>query len=111
MVQDLEAAAKALTQALDELDQLDAASHDARAPVALDQQSVGRLSRMDAMQVQAMSLAAKQRRAQQRQRIEAALQRIEQGDYGYCVRCGASIAAERLKADPTAPFCRACVAS
>ncbi len=111
MAQDFEAAAKALAEALTQLDRLDASTHESRAPVALDQQSVGRLSRMDAMQVQAMSLAAKQRRAQQRQRIEAALERIAQGDYGFCVRCGAAIAPERLKADPAAPFCRACVAS
>lgn len=109
MPQDLDAVAAALKAALADLDALDKATDGSRAPVALDQQSVGRLSRIDAMQVQAMAHATRQRRVQERQRIEAALERIASGDYGYCVRCGNDIAPERLKADPAAPFCRGCV--
>ena len=41
-------------------------------------------------------------------RIEAALQRIEEGEYGYCAKCGAEIAAERLDVVPFTPFCRSC---
>src|SRR3546814_20009122 len=37
-----------------------------RAPVALDQESVGRLSRIDALQVQAMALAQPRRRQSER---------------------------------------------
>ncbi len=40
--------------------------------------------------------------------IEAALQRIETGDYGWCMKCGAEVAAERLDALPHTPFCRNC---
>ena len=40
--------------------------------------------------------------------IEAALVRIDSGDYGFCVRCGAEIAEERLDALPFTPFCRIC---
>lgn len=40
--------------------------------------------------------------------IEAALARIEEGEYGYCVTCGAEIAGERLDVLPATPFCRNC---
>lgn len=42
--------------------------------------------------------------------IEAALGRIVTGDYGFCARCGAEIAAGRLDSLPATPFCRACAA-
>jgi RNA polymerase-binding transcription factor DksA len=40
--------------------------------------------------------------------IEAALQRIESGDYGICVKCGAEIGEARLNVLPFTPFCRTC---
>ncbi len=40
----------------------DAETEGERAPVELDQQTVGRLSRMDALQVQAMALETSRRR-------------------------------------------------
>ena len=40
--------------------------------------------------------------------IRAALSRIEAGNYGWCVRCGAPIAIERLRAEPTAERCVGC---
>jgi len=40
--------------------------------------------------------------------IEAALLRVESGDYGFCVTCGAEISAERLELLPATPFCRDC---
>jgi DnaK suppressor protein len=40
--------------------------------------------------------------------VEAALVRIDDGTYGYCVRCGAEIPAERLEAVPWSPYCLAC---
>lgn len=43
--------------------------------------------------------------------IEAALGRIEEGEYGYCVQCGAEIAEERLDLLPATPFCRDCAPS
>ncbi len=79
-----------------------------RAPVTLDQESVGRLSRIDAMQIQAMALAAQRRRAQERERIDAALKRIDAGDYGWCVICGEEIAQTRLDHAPEAPTCLDC---
>lgn len=86
------------------------ASADDRRPVALDQQSVGRLSRMDALQVQAMAQASERRRTERARRLEAAIARIDAGDYGYCVRCDEPIAPARLEADPTLPTCIHCAA-
>lgn len=76
--------------------------------VALDQSTVGRLSRMDAMQQQAMAQASMQRRQLQHRRLEAALQRVRQGIYGNCCECSGSIGLERLLSDPAAPFCMDC---
>ncbi len=86
----------------------DALGRDAQKVVTLDQQSVGRLSRMDALQGQAMARATQMRRDQQRQKIAAALVRIEEGEFGYCLDCGEEIAPARLELDPTAPKCIAC---
>jgi RNA polymerase-binding transcription factor DksA len=40
--------------------------------------------------------------------IKAALQRIEDGDYGTCQRCGATISAARLDLLPFTPYCKDC---
>lgn len=92
----------------EELRAEDRMSEGDRAPVALDQDSVGRLSRIDAMQVQAMALAQARRRVTERAAIDAALSRIEQGEYGYCIRCGDDIAPARLAHNPAATTCIQC---
>jgi len=79
-----------------------------RAPVALDQQSVGRISRMDAMQVQAMAHAQQRRRRCEQDRVEAALRRLESGEYGYCAVCGEEIGLKRLEFDPAITTCIRC---
>lgn len=79
-----------------------------RATVELDQQSVGRLSRMDAIQQQAMAQAANGRRQGEMARIEAALARIEEGEFGWCARCGEPIGRRRLDVDATVSGCIAC---
>jgi len=76
--------------------------------VDLDQQSVGRLSRMDALQRQAMAKAQQARRAGLERRIRAALARIDEGEFGYCAECGDDIAARRLDLDPTVATCINC---
>ena len=43
-------------------------------------------------------------------RIRAALQRIREGTYGECVRCGEDISEERLDTLPDTPLCRNCAA-
>lgn len=42
--------------------------------------------------------------------IRAALKRMESGEYGYCVDCGAKISDERLDVLPYTPFCHECAA-
>jgi DnaK suppressor protein len=108
MTIDLEAARKALLARRDELLDLSQISAESRSAVALDQQSVGRLSRMDAMQTQAMAKANERQRRVELSRIEAALRRIDEDEYGYCQKCGEEIAPERLRVDPAAAFCVAC---
>ena len=80
-------------------------------PVELDQARIGRLSRMDAMQHQAMAQAANRLTALEEQRIRTALKRIATGEYGYCIRCEEDIAEGRLQADPSTLTCIACARS
>jgi DnaK suppressor protein len=83
----------------------------AEQTVELDQARVGRLSRMDAMQAQAMSKETGRRRRQKLIQIEAALRRIEEDDYGVCQECGEDIATARLEADPTVLLCIECASA
>lgn len=80
----------------------------ARAPVELDQQSVGRLSRMDAIQQQSMELATEARRRQRLAQLQAALDRMDSGDYGWCLNCGEAIAPARLEIDLATAVCVDC---
>ncbi len=101
-------AKKRLEERRSELLDIAAASDEARAPVELDQSRVGRLSRMDALQVQAMSLETERRRSQEIRRIDAALARLEADEFGDCLRCGEEIEPARLQLDPAAPLCFDC---
>ena len=89
------------------LDVLDSGK-SAAGTVKLDQTSVGRLSRMDAMQSQAMLQEAARRREQSLRNIDVALSKIESGDYGFCEQCGEEISEKRLQFDPTVPYCLDC---
>lgn len=80
----------------------------ASATVELDQASVGRLSRMDALQGQQMAQEAERRRQRQLLAVEGALRRLEQGDYGDCFVCAEPIDPRRLLVDPTITRCIAC---
>ena len=105
---DLKIAKKRLQEKRRELEDLSDLSADSRDPVELDQQSVGRLSRMDAMQQQAMSKATEQKRRLDLMRIEAAERRLRDGDYGYCEECDEEIPDGRLAIDPMAENCVGC---
>ena len=105
---DLDGIKRGLEQERETLLMENEASADERRPVELDQQSVGRLSRMDALQVQAMAKAIKARRQAQLQRIRLALQRIDEGEYGYCARCGDEIPMKRLEIDAATELCVNC---
>ena len=104
----IEALRQSIIDEMTALDHLRTQARDSRAPVQLDQQSVGRLSRIDAMQQQAMSIANDTRRQQRHQTLMAALKRIETGDYGYCHNCDDAIGAGRLGIDPAVTLCVDC---
>ena len=94
-----------------ELDAARTSGEDAARTVELDQSRVGRLSRMDALQAQAMSVETRRRQALQRQRVSAALQRVDSGDFGWCLRCGEAIGEQRLGYDPSVTLCIGCAAA
>ena len=99
---------KLIETKLSELDQEDTLGRESQSIVTLDQQSVGRLSRMDALQSQAMAKAQQGRRDILAQRLHAALARLDAGEFGECVDCGEWIAQKRLEFDPAATKCITC---
>lgn len=108
----LEARFRPLIEA--ELEQLRALTHAGnadRSPVELDQQSIGRVSRIDSLQVQAMAQASERRRTARRRQLQDALARLEAGELGWCDECGEAIALKRLEIDPAVTRCVDCVLS
>ena len=99
---------KALIELRESLLKAQETGEEAEQTVELDQTRVGRLSRMDARQAQAMSKETGRRRRQQILQIEAALKRLDDDEYGYCQECGEKIAAARLQIDPTVLLCIGC---
>ncbi len=89
------------------LDLIVGAREQAR-PVELDQARVGRLSRLDAIQGQAMAQETARRRQFDLQRVGAALQRIDDDSFGYCVLCDDPISVKRLEFDPAITTCIGC---
>lgn len=83
-------------------------SEDASKIVELDQSRVGRLSRMDAMQSQAMSQELQRRRQLELKKIIVAIARLEADDYGFCLSCDEAISHGRLEFDPAATLCIVC---
>ncbi len=94
-----------------ELQAIAESGDESAAIVELDQTKVGRLSRMDAMQAQAMAKASSERREQMLRQIEAALKRIDDDEYGYCRECDEPINPKRLEFDPTAVLCIECASN
>ena len=92
----------------DEIEAQLADGGDAARPVELDQQSFGRVSRIDAIQQQQMAIASRQQAAQLLKRIELGLQRIDSGEYGDCQQCGEPIVFARLQAQPFTSLCLDC---
>jgi DnaK suppressor protein len=96
---------------IDELNGIDGLSEIAAEdsqPVQLDQQSVGRLSRMDAIQRQAMAAETKRRRQRRRLQILQALRRMDENEFGYCTNCGEVIPDGRLDVDAAFHLCVIC---
>lgn len=104
----IEGAKKRLEERRHDLEAIVESSRESRKPVELDQSRVGRLSRMDALQDQAMALETERRREIDLRRIGAALARVASGEYGYCLTCGEKIEPKRLDFDPATPVCIDC---
>ena len=94
-----------LIQRRQQLEAESSEGQDGASTVELDQSRVGRLSRMGALQAQAMSQASQQRRRQELVAIKAALIRMEHDEYGECTECGEPIAAARLQHNPSVALC------
>lgn len=77
------------------------------APVSLDL-SIGRLSRVDALQQQQMATASRHRVEVELRQVGAALRKIQGPTYGECGLCGGDIGRRRLLARPATPYCRYC---
>lgn len=86
-------------------------SNASSSTVELDQTRVGRVSRGDALQQQAMAQAGRRVLQQRLNAVHAALVRRKNGDYGYCVDCDEPIALARLQKQPEAARCIACQAA
>jgi len=84
---------------------------EAERTVELDQSRVGRLSRMDALQAQAMSIETGRRRREKLRLIDSALLRISNGDFGICLECDCPISPGRLEADPIVTLCIDCASA
>lgn len=105
---DLELLRNKLISLQKELLGLQEAGRESASTVELDQARVGRLSRMDAMQAQAMSQASNRRRDAELQAVKAALIRIDTGEYGDCIECDEPINPKRLEIQLTVRHCIQC---
>lgn len=76
-------------------------------PVELDT-SIGRVSRIDAIQQKEMVAASRQSHQIRLQQVERALAAFDDDAYGECRQCGEDVGHRRLSARPEAPFCLAC---
>jgi DnaK suppressor protein len=70
--------------------------------------AIGRLTRMEAMQAGQVAEAARRERQAELTRLEAALHRVDDEDFGVCRECGEAIPLPRLLARPGARLCVAC---
>ncbi|HAR44872.1 MAG: conjugal transfer protein TraR [Nitrospirae bacterium GWC2_57_13] len=92
-----------------EIQALEESAKETTKPVELDQASMGRLTRMGAMQAQQMAQEGSRRRKRHLQKIDGALRRIEAGEYGRCFVCEEELDVRRLSVDPTTTRCMDCV--
>ena len=97
-----------LTQLRGELERALHSLRERSQTVHLDQAAVGRVSRVDALQQQAMAQAETARLEIRLKTVNNALKRIHEDRYGDCLRCGEPISEARLQAKPDTPFCVSC---
>ena len=85
---------------------LDAES--ATGVVTLDQSTVGRVSRVDAMLQQSMAVSTRAKAEATLRKVLTALKRMDGEDFGYCSQCDEPIQFNRLKVQPQASHCLKC---
>jgi DnaK suppressor protein len=105
--QNQEAYRKTLQDSLEEIEDYLTKTEESAVAVSPDK-SLGRLSRMEAMQDQQLILEARRRKKMQKVAVLSALQRIENGQFGICIFCGKPIAPERLDVAPESSTCVSC---
>ncbi len=90
-----------------ELIAIESGLEEGTRPVEPDS-AIGRISRMDAMQIQQMAHASRRAARRRLQQVAGAMHRLEDETYGECAECADDIGYARLKARPEAPFCLEC---
>jgi DnaK suppressor protein len=100
---------QALLKLRSDLLAVDQSGQEAAQTVELDQTTIGRVSRMDALQAQQMAQETARRRQIQMQKIDSALRRMDAREYGYCLICDEEIAVARLEFDPASTRCINCM--
>jgi DnaK suppressor protein len=105
-----EAARQVLTERHAEVARMLEVVEEAAAVVDADPQRVGGTSRLDELQQREIASDAARRRRRELLRIESALERVDKGEYGHCLACGAAIPEARLDLDPAAVLCMECAA-
>lgn len=105
---DLKKFKQLLEKQRDELMSYQEMAQSSTQTVAIDQSSIGRVSRGDALQSQSMAIETTRLRQQQLRQISTALALIASGDYGYCSVCDSEINPRRLKIEPASTMCVPC---
>ena len=77
--------------------------------IELDQQLIGRLSRIDSIMDKEMSTAKLERQKQRLKQLEEALKKLEKEDFGVCIDCGEDIEFKRIKSNPVVKKCFDCM--
>lgn len=72
------------------------------------EQAIGRIARMEAIYSQQTSMELKQRQRDRLKAVIRALDKVEDGRYGICVRCKTPINEERIEIQPEAAICVKC---
>jgi len=105
---DLQKFKQLLESQRDELMASQVLAQNSTQTVNLDQSSVGRVSRGDALQAQSMAIEATRLRQQHLRQVSTALALIASGDYGYCSVCDSEIDPRRLEIEPSSTLCVPC---
>ena len=98
---------RALEELRGKIEQMLEITRDGTRAVDLDE-PIGRLTRMDAIQQQGLSAAARSSHDLRLRQVLQSLNSIKRGDYGDCRRCQEPIGYPRLKARPESPYCLEC---